>query len=132
MSYGFIYCLTNRYMPGICKIGFTDRSPSQRCKELSASTSAPEWFTIEFYVEVEGAAQIEREIHAAFHEVRINSGREFFSCTPAEAYHWLMCNAEFATSYMDGDCIFELNKLIAANEAAREAIKKASSEVEGF
>lgn len=132
MSYGFIYCLTNRYMPGICKIGFTDRSPSQRCKELSASTSVPEWFSVEFYAEVDGAAQVEKQMHAAFTGVRVSSSREFFSCAPAEAFHRLMCNADFATSYVDGDCAFELDKLIAANEATRKAIQKATSEAEGF
>lgn len=132
MNYGFIYCLTNRWMPGICKIGFTDRSPSQRCKELSASTSVPEWFNIEFYVEVEGAQAVERQIHAALDSVRVNEGREFFSCAPAEAYHWLMQNVDFATSFLDGDCSFELRKLLDAFVAARQAVAKASSEVEGF
>lgn len=127
MSYGFIYCLTNECMPGICKIGFTDRAPSQRCRELSASTSVPVNFYIEFYVEVEGAAAIERQIHSAFDQVRVCAGREFFRCAPAEAYHWMMRNADFATSFLDGDCGFELNKLIDAHVAARQAIAKASS-----
>lgn len=131
MSYGFIYCLTNEYMPGVCKIGFTDRAPSQRCRELSASTSVPVSFNIEFYVEVEGAAAIERQIHSAFDGVRVSAGREFFRCTPAEAYHWMMKNADFATSFMDGDCMFELNKLIDAHIAARQAVAKASSLQEG-
>ena len=130
MHYGFIYCLTNDCMPGICKIGFTDRAPSQRCLELSASTSAPRDFNIEFYVEVEGASAIERRIHQAFSECRVNPGREFFRCTPAEAYHWMMQNADFATSYMGGDCCFELDKLIEANIAARKAIANASSDEE--
>ncbi|WP_137137356.1 GIY-YIG nuclease family protein [Pseudomonas asiatica] len=41
MNYGFIYCLGNQAMPGIYKIGMTERAPSQRCLELSNSTSAP-------------------------------------------------------------------------------------------
>lgn len=131
MSYGFIYCLTNHCMPGICKIGFTDRAPSQRCRELSSSTSVPVSFNIEFYVEVEGAAAIERKIHAAFEGGRVCPGREFFRCSPAEAYHWMMQNADFATSFLDGDCGFELNKLIDAHIAARQAIAKASSLKEG-
>ena len=132
MSYGFIYCLTNDCMPGICKIGFTDRAPSQRCKELSSSTSVPVDFNIQFYVEVEAADALERQIHAAFDELRVNSAREFFSCAPAEVYHWLMRNADFETSYLDGDCNFELQKLIDAHIAARQAIKKASSVGEDF
>ena len=127
MNYGFIYCLTNHCMPGICKIGFTDRSPSQRCKELSSSTSARDRFEIAFYAEFEGAHALERQVHAAFDAVRVSSSREFFRCHPAEVYHWLMRNADFETTgYMDGDCSFELNKLIDAEVEARMAIKKAA------
>lgn len=132
MSYGFIYCLSNECMPGICKIGFTDRAPSQRCKELSSSTSVPVDFRIQFYVEVEAAASMERNIHQAFSELRVNESREFFSCAPAEVYHWLMRNADFETSYLDCDCNFELQKLIDAHIAARQAIKKASTAEEDF
>ncbi|MBD1554682.1 GIY-YIG nuclease family protein [Pseudomonas typographi] len=110
MTYGFIYCLTNQYMPGICKIGRTDRAPSQRCHELSGSTSAPWDFDIQFYVEVDDSLRVERAIHVAFDQQRINPCREFFSCAPADAYEWLRCNADITTEYLDGDVIHEIHK----------------------
>ncbi|MBP5121001.1 GIY-YIG nuclease family protein [Pseudomonas protegens] len=110
MNIGFIYCLTNFYMPGICKIGRTDRSPSQRCKELSGSTSAPADFELQFYVEVNDSVRVERAIHLAFLQQRINERREFFSCKPVDAYEWLRCNTEIFTEYLDGGVIFELQK----------------------
>lgn len=110
MNIGFIYCLTNHYMPGICKIGRTERSPSQRCKELSDSTSAPSQFDIQFYVEVDNSLMVERAIHAAFDQQRINERREFFSCQPVDAYEWLRRNADIYTDYLDGDVIFALQK----------------------
>jgi hypothetical protein len=119
MNIGFIYCLTNQRMPGICKIGRTDRSPTQRLKELSSSTAAPVEFDIEFYVEVDNSVLLERRIHQAFDYARVNPVREFFSCSPAEAYYWLQCNAESYTEYVDGDVIFESNKLINAEIAAK-------------
>ena len=105
---GFVYCMTNFYMPGICKIGMTDRSPSQRRAELSASTSVPWDFDIMFYVEVEDALSVERAAHAAFAAVRVSDSREFFKCSPAEVYQWLLRNAEINTEYVDGALLYEL------------------------
>lgn len=129
-DYGFIYCLTNQYMPGICKIGYTDRAPSQRCRELSSSTSAPFDFDLMFYVELEGASTVEREIHAALDGQRINPGREFFSCTPAEAYQWLRRHSDVATDYLDGDTLLEFSQLEEAGRIARTTIEKAVSQRE--
>lgn len=78
MNYGFIYCLANEAMPGIYKIGMTDRAPSQRCAELSGSTSAPLAFKLLCFGEVDNALSIERELHGQFSSQRINPSREFF------------------------------------------------------
>lgn len=78
MSYGFVYCLRHPYMPKIFKIGMTERSPMQRCAELSASTSVPCEFEILFYAEVEDPRMVERETHQAFCEQRVSESREFF------------------------------------------------------
>lgn len=114
MNIGFIYCLKNECMPGICKIGKTDRAPSQRCKELSDSTSAPVPFDIQFYVEVQNPLMVERQIHIALDSVRVNQSREFFSCTPAEAYYWLQCNTDIFTEYLDGDVVLEVQQMTDA------------------
>lgn len=81
MNYGFIYCLGNPAMPGIFKIGMTERAPSQRCQELSGSTSAPLPFDLLFYGEVENPSIVEREIHDELYIERINDSREFFRGT---------------------------------------------------
>jgi hypothetical protein len=78
MKFGFIYCLGNQAMPGIFKIGMTERAPSQRVHELSSSTSAPMPFDLLCYGEVEDPLAVEREIHEMFELERINDGREFF------------------------------------------------------
>jgi hypothetical protein len=79
MNYGFIYCLGNEAMPGIYKIGMTDRAPSQRCFELSNTTSAAKPFDLLCYGEVNDALRIEKQIHADFARYRINRSREFFA-----------------------------------------------------
>lgn len=78
MSYGFVYVLGNPAMPGIYKIGFTDRAPSSRCEELSKSTAVPMPFELLFAAEVMDAETAERELHADFSEFRVNPSREFF------------------------------------------------------
>lgn len=89
MNYGFIYCLENRAFPGIYKVGMTDRSPSTRCDELSASTSVPHPFDIVFYLEVEAAKTVEATAHALFDAHRVNASREFFKLDPVELYEAL-------------------------------------------
>lgn len=38
---GWVYILSNEYMPGIYKIGMTTNSPEARAKELSSATGVP-------------------------------------------------------------------------------------------
>ena len=83
MNYGFIYCLGNQVMPGIYKIGMTERSPSQRCLELTGATAAPMPFDLLFYGEVQSPLAVEREIHDEFDLERVSNNREFFRGTAA-------------------------------------------------
>jgi hypothetical protein len=78
MGYGFVYVLANAAMPGIYKVGFTERSPSLRCRELSQSTSIPVDFELICYAEYENAHEREQEIHSMLADLRLSRGREFF------------------------------------------------------
>lgn len=82
MNYGFIYCLGNQAMPGIYKIGMTERAPTQRCIELSNATAAPLPFELLFYGEVEDPREVERKIHEQFDLERLSCSREFFRAAP--------------------------------------------------
>lgn len=79
MNYGFVYCMGNKAMPGIYKMGMTERAPSQRCLELSSSTSAPLPFDLLCYGEVEDPRSVEMAIHQQLASSRVSQGREFFS-----------------------------------------------------
>ena len=76
---GTVYVLSNPSMPGLLKIGWTDRSPEERVTELSASTGVPTAFVLEYHALLEDAQSAERTIHARFNESRVNGSREFFS-----------------------------------------------------
>tara|TARA_B100000767_G_C19451730_1_gene404332 strand:- start:149 stop:568 length:420 start_codon:yes stop_codon:yes gene_type:complete len=74
---GYIYILSNAHMPGLVKIGFTDRDPVTRSKELSSHTGVPGKFKIEKSWEVLGASVIEGAIFKELASVWVE-GREFF------------------------------------------------------
>ncbi len=77
-----IYILTNEAMPGYVKIGKTNTGLEQRVKELSGSTSIPLPFTVFYACTVRDAAFVERQLHDAFDNNRVNPRREFFNIDP--------------------------------------------------
>jgi len=86
-SRGYVYLLRNSAMPGLVKIGFTDRDPKTRAAELSSSTSLPEPFSIVAWWELEGitARSVESRIHSHLSHVRHAHNREFFRVEPKDA-----------------------------------------------
>lgn len=78
-NYGFVYVLRNECMPGIYKIGMTDRAPSQRAEELSSGTAVPTAFDVVCFAETKEDVKAEREIHARLAEFRVEPNREFFA-----------------------------------------------------
>lgn len=80
MEYGFVYCIGNDCMPGVYKVGMTDRAPSRRCDELSASTSVPEPFDLLFFIECADPRRVEQSIHRQLTNYRVSDNREFFRC----------------------------------------------------
>ena len=78
---GKVYILTNDYMPGIVKIGYTTQSIEERLKELD-KTGVPWPFKCHFAVETERYKEIESLLHDAFSDYRIRDNREFFKIAP--------------------------------------------------
>lgn len=87
MEYGIVYVLTNPYMPGIVKIGMTERSEMDaRLRELY-STGVPCPFECKFACRVKKSecGRIEKALHNAFAPQRVNANREFFKIQPEQA-----------------------------------------------
>jgi hypothetical protein len=74
---GHLYVLTNPYMPGLVKIGMTDRSPTIRAAELSVRTGVPGSYVVERAWQVPDAAAAERRVHAALAAYRIVGSEHF-------------------------------------------------------
>lgn len=82
MSSGYIYCFSNESMPGIFKIGMTERTPEERLKEANATDTwrPPTPYKIEIAKKVINPMEKEKAIHNILEKYkdRINPNREFF------------------------------------------------------
>lgn len=77
---GHIYCISNESMPGILKIGITERTPEERLSEANSSDTwrPPTPYVLEFSKKVSNPRQKETTIHTLLNEQRIHPRREFF------------------------------------------------------
>jgi len=81
----WIYVLTNKTMPNLIKIGFTDKTPDQRAKQISRSTGVPISFSVAYAFKCFNAHALEIELHRYLKAYRVNNDREFFQITVDEA-----------------------------------------------
>jgi len=77
MAKGFIYIAKNQAMPGLLKIGYTEKVPTARVDELF-TTGVPEPFQIAYYCLVDDAKSLEGTIHRRLESFRSRKNREFF------------------------------------------------------
>ena len=79
-----VYVLTNAAMPGILKIGKTDRPDVQDRMDELYTTGTPLPFECAVAWEFEGAnaAEVEQAVHRLLDDHRINPNREFFRLDP--------------------------------------------------
>ncbi|WP_331283428.1 GIY-YIG nuclease family protein [Pantoea sp. LMR881] len=84
-SKGWVYILSNPYMPGLLKVGMTTISPEVRAKELSSGTGVPAKFNVEASYFSDDPRGDEARIHTDLAKYRVNNGREFFQCSVATA-----------------------------------------------
>jgi len=86
---GFVYVLTNPSFPGLVKIGYTERDPSLRIKELNG-TGLPYEFIEVIRINTVEAKKLEMRLHRHFQTKRVNSNREFFAVSTQEVYDTLL------------------------------------------
>lgn len=98
---GWIYCLVTHSMPGVVKIGATERDPTERLREANACTWHLPDYAIAWTVEVAEPFAAERRIHVALSPRRVDSRREFFSATADEARALITLDIEPAQTEVD-------------------------------
>ena len=88
MNDGYIYCFSNPCMPGILKVGMTERTPVIRLGEANTSDTwrPPTPYKIEFAKKVSDASGKEKTLHTLLEQYteRIHPRREFFRISPEE------------------------------------------------
>lgn len=81
----FVYIMRcYAHAENLFKVGFTDRDPEVRARELSAVTSAPLPFMVVHAWAVSNGHAAEKCAHAALAAVRLSENREFFNLPYAE------------------------------------------------
>ena len=79
-----VYVLTNPAMPGLAKIGITrEQDITSRMNQLY-TVGVPVPFECEFACVVSDSAKVEKALHFAFGDSRVNPKREFFRVDPAK------------------------------------------------
>lgn len=74
---GYIYIIENQsFIPGLLKIGMTEREPQKRIKELSSSSGVPTEFNILYTKKIKTPRIIEQLVHDKFKKYRYE--KEFF------------------------------------------------------
>lgn len=83
---GYVYAFSNESMPGIFKIGMTERTPEERLAEanLPDTFRPPTPYVIEIQKKVNNCREIEKTIHSLLYDKRITPSREFFKITIEE------------------------------------------------
>jgi hypothetical protein len=127
MSYGFVYVLGHHCMPGVYKVGFTERSPRALLEELSKSTSVPGDFDLICYAEYENPRQREQEIHSLLEKFRVTPDREFFKCDLMHITNLVMDEEEAVSlcehqkdAFLYSDSPLFRERLRAAEQMARD------------
>jgi len=102
---GIVYVLTNSFMPGLVKIGLTERNKiTTRMNELF-STGVPAPFNLEHAVQVDNARVVEKWLHRIFAPQRLGN-REFFEIHPQQVIAALsMINGDEVTSALAEDML---------------------------
>jgi hypothetical protein len=116
MTDGYIYCFSNPSMPGILKVGMTERTPKIRLDEANASDTwrPPTPYKIELAKKVYNASGKEKTLHILLEQYtyRIHPRREFFRVSSEEVLKFF--------DLIDGEIWVETNNKEEEKEEEKE------------
>jgi hypothetical protein len=118
-SDGLVYVLTNEAMPGLVKIGVTLAGDAEGRAGQLYSTGVPLPFDVEYAARVSLPREVERALHNAFRDRRVNPKREFFRIEPDQAVGLL---AVFGPDDVTEDVARDLSESVSDEE--RRAVEK--------
>ena len=77
LTNGYVYVLGNDLMPDLYKVGWTERNPEERARELSG-TGVPSPYKVIFSIITKLDMKIEKDIHKKLDQYRYRKDKEFF------------------------------------------------------
>jgi len=96
---GYIYILENKGQPGVLKIGYTDRTPQDRVKEINSATGViTPWFIVRAFP-CKAPLQIERLVHSQMSDYWLS--KEGFAITIPAAEKIVMSVIEENNAFID-------------------------------
>ena len=117
-----VYILTNESMPGIVKIGRTNRTAEIRARDLD-TTALPTPHEVHYAAEVKDSQEDEHWLHDVFADRRVRDNREFFTVGPERVVSALK-RVEIRDVTKEGR---ESNPLSEEEEKKVEEVKKKRS-----
>ena len=120
MKREIVYVLQNDAMPGLIKIGITQRDGVDERLQNLYTTGVPLPFECIWAGEVDNCKEVESIIHNAFSDFRINPKREFFKLKPERVIPLLkkLCIVEITTNKVEN--ILNGSVSAAEKEAAKQ------------
>lgn len=123
---GWVYIISNKAMPGILKIGYTERTPYIRAYELY-NTGCPYPYKVDYSVYVNKPFEVEQKAHEL--QRSTNVGKEWFSCSQEQAIETIsnaikICGAAIENKVPPKPTQSELDCVIKINPAAASVIAK--------
>lgn len=125
---GWVYIISNKAMPGILKIGYTERTPYIRAYELY-NTGCPYPYKVDYSIYVNKPYEVEQKAHEL--QRSTNVGKEWFSCSKEEAIETInnsikICDATIENRIPSKPTQSELAEVIKLNPSAAFAIEQDS------
>lgn len=106
MARGYVYVLANSSMPGLVKVGKTQRETNARANELSGVTGVPTPFIVVYEQLFSDCDEAERFVHALLSSKghRISESREFFKAPVSEVVSAVVqAHQKLARNYSEND-----------------------------
>lgn len=89
-TFGYVYVVSNPALSdGLIKIGYTERDPAVRLRELDQA-GLPMEFIEHYRIRTLNASALEKKLHNHFESRRLRDDKEFFTVPPHEVYAVIM------------------------------------------
>ena len=98
LNIGYVYVMTNIYIPNMVKIGMTTKTPEERAVELRSTGVPGDWIPIHSMF-VPNCEMLEKFIHMKLSDLRVSNDREFFSISVAKAIEVINQHSNEMISY---------------------------------